>query len=559
MQKFTDIKYQRVDFESTKEQIEVLAQQVTLVKSSEELLELYKKINAIHIDIEQNYDYADICNMRDDSKEFYKEEINFWNEYKPKFDLLLTEAYKQLINSPYIDSLIGIIPPNFINTIKYQTRVTSPDILELQKAENQLKVEYRKIVNGKTIFNGKEYNLNYIRKFFTSDKTEERKKAHDAYNDFFYKSSNELMDIFIKLVNVRNKIAKILGFKNYSQMSIYTLRRFGYDYDDIMVFRQNIQIFMLPLLEKINDIRRKELNVDELKYYDTIMFKESPKSLYQGQELLNKMIDILKKIDPKLSSYYQEMLNSGYIDVLNRDHKVTFFITNYLVGVSEPVITGNFSNNYNDIYSISHEYGHSYQKHLAGIEDQKHVVSPLLKYPTFDIAEMFSYAMELLVVSNAQELFNKEDYNKFIIFKMQMFIKNMLYYALGDEFQEKVYEQENLDANKVKELWLSIVSKVGLESENKGHINLDNAGYFFRQSHFFENPFYFIDYAISYFGAFDISMKSKENFSNFESLAAVASYYPLKDLITMYGLSNPFKEESFKKLSLYLSSQLDRY
>ena len=46
----------------------------------------------------------------------------------------------------------------------------------------------------------------------------------------------------------------------------------------------------------------------------------------------------------------------------------------------------------------------------------------LLKYPTFDIAEMFSYAMELITMKHTSNLFTEEDYKKYMFLNLNLFI-----------------------------------------------------------------------------------------------------------------------------------------
>lgn len=95
------------------------------------------------------------------------------------------------------------------------------------------------------------------------------------------------------------------------------------------------------------------------------------------------------------------------------------------------------------------------------------------------------------------------------------------------------------------------------DTNNTGHPNLDNGVYFYRQSHLFLNPFYYIDYGLSYLGALSIWDKSLDNLDYFKELASIASYYPLNILIEKYNLPNPFKEESIKDIIAKLESELN--
>ena len=91
-----------------------------------------------------------------------------------------------------------------------------------------------------------------------------------------------------------------------------------------------------------------------------------------------------------------------------------------------------------------------------------------------------------------------------------------------------------------------------------GNKNLESGNYYFRQTHVYSDPFYYIDYALSYFGAFAIWSKSSKNLDVFKNVAAVASYYPFKKLIALYGMPNPFEEKSFEEVSIMLKKVIEK-
>lgn len=559
MIKFNDIKYIRPDYNEVKKQLEDLFSRLNNVDEFDEYLKLFKSVIEIQNHIEEMYDYADIRNMRDSKNKFYCDEINFWNEYKPKFDVLFNPFYKLCINSKFKAKLEEKVPENFFNTIESQLRINSDDVIDLQKRENELKMKYRKIFREKILYDGEERNLSYISGYFSNKDRDVRKKAHDTINDFYYSKQAKLDDIFYNLVNVRNELANKSGYENYSIYSLDKLRRFGYDYNDISRFRDNVKKYILPLCEKLNVWKKEELNIEEIYYYDTIYFKEMPELLCYGNEMLNEFGKSLKEIDTNLYNFYNEMLDNGYIDLETRNDKVNFNITNYLSESAVPVITGNFKNSYLDIQTTTHELGHSYQKHNAGIMDKNSIVSSLLKYPTFDIAEMFSYAMELICMNYVKDLFNEEDYKKYCFMKIYNLVSVLPYICLVDEFQEKIYSTENLKKEDLRSIWLDLSKNYGLEKNNEGHENLDSGGYFYRQSHIIVDPFYYIDYALAYFGAFAIADACKNDLEVFKNIGAVASYYPLNKLIEKFSLSNPFDEEAVKNISKMLEDKLLKY
>lgn len=159
------------------------------------------------MEIEQCADYADICNMRDDTNEFYQSEIDYWNKFKPKFDLLFTNIYQICIETPFKEELKYVIPDNFFNSIEYTSKINSEKILDLKKKDSDLKIAYRKLLNKKCKFRGGEYNLSYVASFFSSPNRTERKEAHDAYNNFFIDNKNELDSIFYEMIKIRNEMS----------------------------------------------------------------------------------------------------------------------------------------------------------------------------------------------------------------------------------------------------------------------------------------------------------------------------------------------------------------
>lgn len=556
MKKFNEIPYERINYDYTKTSIIDLINNLKNNDNFSSYLDVCKKIISIQNHIEEMYDYADIRNMRDSEDVYFKKEIDYWNEYKPKFDVLFLPFYQLIITSNYKEKLREVMPDNFFNTIEYQIRITSNDIIELQQKENTLKTKYRDLNKTKIMYDGEERTIAYISSFFSHSDREVRKRAHDAINDFYLSNQKEYDEIFYELVKTRNEIANKLNFANYTEYSLYSLRRFGYDYQDIKCFRDNIRKHIIPLCKTLSTWQQEELSLEKLEYYDTIYFTEMPQVLLSGEELLNNLIKSFEKVDTDLAFLYKEMLENDYIDLLSRDNKVNFAITNYLTETHFPVITGNFKNSYLDIQTITHEMGHSFQKYCASIKDKNYIVSSLLKYPTFEIAEMFSTAMELIAMKYIDNIFNEKDYKKYCFIKLYNLATTLPYICLVDEFQEIIYSKNNLNINDIRTIWLNLSSKYKLEKSNSGHINLESGGYFYRQSHIYLNPFYYIDYALSYFGAFAIWSECSSNLELFKEIGAIASYYPFNTLIEQYNMPNPFDEEVVESIAKKLEKEL---
>lgn len=553
---FNDYNYKRANLEETKEKLNSLIDCFINASTEEECVAYFKSIIDIQNEIEELADYADIRNKRDETDEMFSKEMDYWTETKSKFDILFKPFYSAVLDHKYLESLKKVAPENFFNTIIYQLKITNEEIVDLQRRESELKSAYRNIIRSRIEYNGEEINLSSFAKYFNSNDPSVRKDAHDTYNDFFYSHLSELDSIISELVHVRNKIAVICGFNDYSEYSIYKLRRFGYNYKDIKIFRDGIRKYFLPISESLREIQKKNLGVDSLHYYDTIFFKEPIETKYHDQELIDRLIEVFYKIDKSLGEFFEESLKNNYFDFLPRKEKVGFAITNYLSKMGLPAITCNYKGTYLDVNVTFHETGHAYQKMNASKLDKSYIVSSLLKYTTFDVCEMFSYAMQLIGLDYVSDLFDPANLEKYKYTVYKDIITMIPYIALVDEFQESIYK-ENLSGEKIREKWSELAHKYQQDISNSGHINLDSGAYFYRQSHIFTDPFYYIDYAISYFGAIAIYSKCQDSLEVFNNAASIASYYPLKTILDKYSIPNPFDDEQIKNMSKMLKNKLN--
>lgn len=200
MKRFNDIKYERPNYAEIKATLESLISRLKEASNVEDFLKIVKEIIGIQNKIEEMYDYADINNMRALDDEFYKEEIEYWNAFKPKFDLLFKPFYQIMLETPYKDQLIGVIPENFFNSILSESKITSDNIVELKQKENELKSEYRNLKKATIMFDGEELTIPKISMYFTSNDRDMRKKSHDAVNEYYYTNAKKYTHILYELI-----------------------------------------------------------------------------------------------------------------------------------------------------------------------------------------------------------------------------------------------------------------------------------------------------------------------------------------------------------------------
>jgi len=125
---------------------------------------------------------------------------------------------------------------------------------------------------------------------------------------------------------------------------------------------------------------------------------------------------------------------------------------------------------------------------------------------------------------------------------------------LVDEFQHWVYENPQTDSKTRKSMWRELEKKYLPSINYKGNDFLERGGFWFRQLHLFELPFYYIDYVIAQLCAFQYLISSEQNFNkswrDYINLMDSAIDKGFLESIEVGNIKNPFKESTIKSITL---------
>src|SRR5690606_29778146 len=86
------------------------------------------------------------------------------------------------------------------------------------------------------------------------------------------------------------------------------------------------------------------------------------------------------------------------------------------------------------------------------------------------------------------------------------------YIALVDHFQHEVFENIDMTPQDRKALWRKLEKQYLPWKDYSEDQFLDKGTYWFRQGHIFQNPFYYIDYALAQTIAFQFWVLSQNDF-----------------------------------------------
>ena len=267
--KFSEIEYIQLNFEEIKERYINLINELKNTKTCKEALDIIKKINEIDTEFATYSTLASIRNSIDTSDEKYEKAQEFFDEVSPQYQELATNYYKVLISLPFKDELVNELGSLLFNQIDLSLKTFKPEIIEDLIEENKLSTEYSKLIaSAKIEFDGKVLNLSQLGPYAESLDRDVRKAASLARGKWFYEHMTEIDEIYDKMVKVRTRMAKKLGYENYVQLGYDKLGRTDYTPEDVKNYRKQIFESIVPVAQELFAKQMKRIGIENPMPYD---------------------------------------------------------------------------------------------------------------------------------------------------------------------------------------------------------------------------------------------------------------------------------------------------
>lgn len=270
---------------------------------------------------------AALCDIRsriDTRDKFYEEEQNFFDENTPIYSNYEFELSKVLLNSSFRGELETKYGKQWLNLIEAKIKAFSPEIIEELQEENKLTSEYRKLsASAKIEFDGKINNLSQMGPYTTSVDRSIRKAAEEKIMEFFAANEAKYDEIYDKLVKVRTKMARKLGYKNYVDFGYLRLGRTDYDSKMVANYRKQVLEDLVPVASLIYKDKAKRLNIDELKSYDLgIDFKSgNPKPYGNKDYLVEQARKMYSELSMETKEFFEFMIEHELLDLETKEGK----------------------------------------------------------------------------------------------------------------------------------------------------------------------------------------------------------------------------------------------
>lgn len=547
--KFSEMPYTRVKLEELEVFYKELIGRAKKAENGEELFGIHCEKYQFLKEAETNITLAQIRHDIDTTDEFYAAEHDYYDEISPIVENYETMYAKVLYDSPhraYMEEKIGKVT---FKNMELALKSFDEKLIPLMQEENVLVSRYTKLIATAQIpFEGETYNLSAMPKFTTNNDRDVRKRAVKALSEYFLTVTDEIDEIYDKMVKNRTEQAKMLGYENYVELGYYRMNRNCYDKEMVRNFRRQVKEVFVPFATALHEERRKSLGVEELKFYDNAVYFQNgnPKPTGTPEEILKAGQDMYRELSDETAEFFDFMMENELFDVLGRKTKRTGGYMTYLPKYKSPFIFANFNGTSGDVDVITHECGHAFQGYLMREEEIREFADI-----TMETAEIHSMSMEYFTYGWMEKFFGdrKDDYLKMHFMDSAIFIP---YGTMVDEFQEIVYENPDMTPAERKEVWAK------LEKEYRPHLDFEddkfhgNGGFWQRQPHIFHTPFYYIDYVLATVCAMQFKVMMDENYKGawekYLKLCKLSARDFFVNVIKEVGLKSPFEDGCMEEL-----------
>jgi oligoendopeptidase F len=329
-------------------------------------------------------------------------------------------------------------------------------------------------------------------------------------------------ELWVKLMEVRRKLATNAGLPDYRSYRWKQLLRFDYTPQDCRQFHRALEEVAVPAALRVYEKRRNCLGVKSLRPWDLEVepYGRPPLRPFGSiAELEEKGSKIFWQVEPQFGKYFDTMRRKALLDLDNRKGKAPGgYCTNFPAN-RNAFIFANSVGVHDDVQTLLHEGGHAF--HAFESLCQPYHWPP---YMPMEFAEMASMGMELLAAPYLAEdqggFYSPQDAARARVEHLERWLLFWPFMAVVDAFQHWVYENHqtatdpaNCDAQ-WGELWKRFMPGVdwdGLEQEMMTGWQ--------HKLHITQSPFYYVEYGLAQLGAVQVWRNAMSSQSR-----AVAAY-----------------------------------
>lgn len=556
--KFNEYVYTRPDFESFKNTFYQALEIFNNAKTADEQIEAMATISQLRLDFSTMENLAYIRHTMNTQDAFYADEIAYFDEMNPLMAELENAFYQALLSATFEADLQKRFGSLLFEKARLKQKTFNKAIIEDMQQENKLTTEYRKLLaSAKIEFEGKTRNLSQMAPFAQSKDRDMRKRASQAVSAFFSDNESTLDRIYDDLVKARNTMAKKLGYSSFVQLAYDRLGRLDYTASDVKNYRDQVYEALVPVVKSLVSRKGKRLGIEDMKSYDLSLefLSGNPTPKGEREWMVKQATEMYEAMSEETKEFIHFMTDKELLDLDAKEGKSGGGYCTYIPNYSSPFIFANFNGTSHDVDVLTHEAGHAFQ-----VYSSRHFEVSEYFWPTYEAAEIHSMSMEFFAWPWIDKFF-QEDTDKYKFSHLAGALTFIPYGVAVDEFQHAVYENPELTPEERKLKWRDIEKKYLPYKVYDNDPFMERGGFWFRQSHIFEVPFYYIDYTLAQVCAFQYWAKDQQDhasaWNSYVKLCQMGGSKTFLDLVKSSGLDSPFVSGTIKKYIQPIQAYLD--
>jgi M3 family oligoendopeptidase len=399
------------------------------------------------------------------------------------------------------------------------------------------------LASARIEFRGRTLNLAGLDAFAEDADRATRHDAERARWGFFAANGAELDAIYADLTAVRTRMARKLGYDQYTPLGYRRMRRTDYGPADVARYRDQVARHVTPLVGRILEQRRGVFGWDRVRFWDEALIDPAgnPKPAGDHDALVTRARTMFDRLHPDMGAFYRRMEGGGFLDLRNRDGKAGGGFCTSFPTIGMPFIFANFNDTHHDIGVFTHEMGHAFQNWSS----RDKALSDHM-WPTMEAAEIHSMSLEFLVWPQIGLLVGDAAADRFRRMHLIGALAFLPYGVCVDHFQHEVYanpdaspEDRHAIWQRLERLYMPWVDYGDLAYPAKG-------GRWQAKHHIYSSPFYHIDYTLAQCCALQFWSWSRRDpagaMAAYVALCARGGEAPFQALVRSAGLVSPFTE-----------------
>lgn len=480
---------------------------------------------------------------------FYSAEVEYYDEVSPLFEELSVGYADLLLSSPLRSELEKHINPRIFRRAELAQKTFSSEVIAECQTENAIVTEYSRFMSGLLFdYNGEKLPLSAIRGNLENKDREVRRMTAVAIGEGLQKHSAELDDFYDRLVKIRTKIAKKLGFSNFTELGYCRMGRLDYDAKAVATFRESVKNDLVPVVSQIKEQIAKDLGIDAVTFYDNSVYtlERVPKPMLDKDGIFAAAKKMYREMSEETGDFMDKMLEAEAFDVEARPNKWGGGYCTGFAKYKQPFVLANFNGSCGDVDVMTHEFGHALaQQFEYDIGDREVGLG-------METAECHSMSMEFFCWKYT-ELFFGEDADLYRRKHLLDALSFIPYGVIVDEFQHVIYDNPDLTPKERNAVWCDLEKKYRpyLDYEDLPYLKEGTRWQY--QMHIYESPFYYIDYCLAQTVSLFFLLASLEDYNrafaaylNFSKAGGTKAF---GTLVEEAGLCSPFTEGALKDVA----------